>query len=488
MDTGASSTLPLYSKVSPPPVYSKFPPLNNKRVPESIPPSRNRVQPEYIPPSRNRVQPEYIPQSRNRVQPNPERTPLLWHRTEEGAGGAKAIWWSFNYAFMCQIPDYHEPAVLTSYSFEPELYPNLHMRLDESVTDFIRYFPPSSIQFGNVAIKEADDYHTRAITVNVHVRSHIPQILKAIQPYTQIHQNLDGGHVAEVMLNLTSLTDTLQRQIRYWRCARVDVEIIYPTQMSLKGKAEGSDYNKEKEGSDFNEEKEEISDSEHDGIDSLVVEAYNSPVAVNLPSVVIRKRLSLSSTDQEGRIEIISAASAKQTELTLEQGRISGRLATRQAVYANVKNKGEIYLDIDGNDQRVSDATDPLQALDVAAVTSGGGPVEIRLYTSVEYQGRFNLLHTGKVTLRRSYPELDLVYTADNENRLAGYIAEHGKLPPSPLPHIYLKAAYSGNVSLDLIHRLLPPSSGAGSVHYSHPLYLIVALLQLPIILLGVFE
>jgi len=232
--------------------------------------------------------------------------------------------------------------------------------------------------------------------------------------------------LAEVWDDLSALSKGTRSQIRSRYCARVDVEIVYPAQRP--------------------ESKAPLPHR----VDSLVVKAYNSHIMVDMPDVTFQNKLSLSSADRTGSINIVSAASAKQTNLYVEQGTISGLLATQGRVQANVEGKGEIVLDIDGNDNRVSTTESLSTTLDVRAKVYDGH-IQARLFSPVTYQGRFNLIHSGKVQIRRSSDRLPLKYTTNTSSRLAGFITADGKEPNSPLPNIELQTERSGDVTLELI-------------------------------------
>ncbi|KAG0298561.1 hypothetical protein BGZ98_000167, partial [Dissophora globulifera] len=376
-----------------------------------------------------------------------------------------------------------------NFSFDPAKHPNLDVQLDNAV-------------FGQIHLIEADDPHIREVKINLRIRASLDDILMAIRPQLNLIPHEEEGHLAKFSLDLSSLSKTTRHYVRNRKCARVDTEIVYPMQsLSLhrrpelarqeqrrldsftdttSGSDEGNGKDGEEDGGKQRDEKREEPEGipEHSTVDSLLINANNARIIVQLPTVTIQRRLSLRS---EQGIEIISAASAQRTELEVQQGSISARLATLNTVRAMVVGEGSIALDIDGNDKRVKDdGLPPAQSLDVNAKTAGGGNIEVRVFTPYAFQGRFDLRHNGKVELRRSTREMALEVTHESKNRLAGYLANYGKEPSSLLPNIALHAVNTGNVSLQLIHKDKEPPlpDASSSITYNPLAFLLVALMS----------
>ncbi|KAI7817445.1 hypothetical protein BC939DRAFT_329991 [Gamsiella multidivaricata] len=367
---------------------------------------------------------------------------------------------------------------------------------------------------------EADTPGSRTVDMKLKIRAPIDKVREAIQPKSITHPDLGHGQLAEVWVDVSAMTQTIRDQVRKWKCARVDVEIVYPIKRKERkepeglsegeGGEEGENGDKDEEGGDERNGRGGGRGDSETGLmgnviqstGSLIVQVHNSRVSVNLPNWVFRNKLSLSSTDKGGEIELLSAASTALTELKLEEGEISGRLATLHTVRAKVTDaEGRIQLDIDGNDKRIFSGSglrprmvanttmtmtatarrngtvmmaggdpaieaepeeDPAQALDLAAMTAGGGPIQVQVFTPIAYQGRFNLMHEGERQFRRSSNDVPVVYTVKNRHQLTGYMAMGRKEPTLLLPNVDIQARgfRSGNVLLEFIHRSPPRSGG----------------------------
>ncbi|KAI1315270.1 hypothetical protein EDD11_001051 [Mortierella claussenii] len=352
------------------------------------------------------------------------------------------VWKTYMAAFMCSKPGNGDPGVMYSFSFDPQNYSNVNLRMHESV-------------FGRISITEDDSEDVRDVKVIFHVKTSVPHVLKDIKPYISLLPHataaLDGLQIqsstADIWLDLSSIAAPTRGQLHQWRCVRVDVEIVYPTFGRLQ-------------------------------LDSLTIQAFTSNFVVNLPTITFRK-LSLISSGR-GEVELIGVASLRSTELKVDYGKITGRLSTQENVRAKVALGGEgIVLDIDRNDARVAESSallkekganeqkdaqdgsseremqlqrDQPRGLDISAQTMGGGAVHVRVFSPVPYQGHFDLVHNwGWVRFRRSNEDIPYKFTLNGWTRLTGFIAEDGEEPVSLLPNIALGAVYSGDVSLELI-------------------------------------
>ncbi|KAG0023571.1 hypothetical protein BGZ80_009004 [Entomortierella chlamydospora] len=254
--------------------------------------------------------------------------------------------WNRLSAINCATPYGSDPTVSTTYWFDPLKYPNLHVRLDDTL-------------FGKVLVSEAESPFDKNVKVNIKVSASMPSILEGIAPRIRLPEY--QSQLAEIWLDTTSLTREARENIRERLCVLTVIEIVYPLPANYTGSNSAS--------------LEQLYPA------SLNIETYNTQITVDVRSQAFSNKLAISNMGGIGNIHIISAASTKSTVLTLARGKISGRLSTQQAVYANVQGVGKVSLAIDANDRIVLPSSDKLQALDMSVSTDGS--IHMQLFGEV---------------------------------------------------------------------------------------------------------
>ncbi|KFH63430.1 hypothetical protein MVEG_10840 [Podila verticillata NRRL 6337] len=294
---------------------------------------------------------------------------------------------------MCSLPKGTEMRTSTSV-FPPSKDLSVILHVQEGI-------------YGNILVKESDDWAQRNITIRMSTgssRSFLDRIVHDV--------HLDpSAHTANVLVHMGTSDPRQTKHLLNNNCFRTNIEILYPRSSYSTGRLE--------------------------------VQVVYGEIALEFGGFLSRKPAaifeSLGLATMKGDVALRNVGVLKRTRIRTERGSVKGSLLTPTAVDVST-DSGNIDLKVHST---ALEGRGP-QYLDVILASTSGN---INLKLSPSFNGHFDLTSTS------SSPKITantwVRYTTNMTNKITGWVSDNGWEPPYVLPRIDLYSTSQVTVAIE---------------------------------------
>ncbi|KAF9311605.1 hypothetical protein BG003_007196 [Podila horticola] len=262
--------------------------------------------------------------------------------------------------------------------------------------------------YGNILVKESDDWAQRNITVLISSGSRLPNLLDTIAHDVRVNAL---ARTAEIFVHLGTKDPKDKKKLLDNNCFRTNIEIRYPRSSSS---------------------------SSSTGAGRLEAQVANGEIAMDFGNPLSRKPAvfeSLGLATTNGDVSLRNVGVLQRTRIRTDRGSVKGSLLSPGAVDVSTCD-GSIKLTVHSTALEGGCGQQRQCSLDLM-MASKRGQVDLKL--SPFFNGHFDL------TSASSKPIIEapnwVYYTTNQTTKIAGWISDNGWEPPYILPRIDL---YSG--------------------------------------------
>ncbi|KAG0034189.1 hypothetical protein BGZ81_005894 [Podila clonocystis] len=293
---------------------------------------------------------------------------------------------------MCSLPNDTEMRSSIS-SFPPSKDLNFILHVQEGI-------------YGNILVKESDDWSQRNITVRMSSGSRLPDLLDTITHDVRFNSL---ARTADIFVHLGTNDPNEKKKLLDNNCFRTNIEILYPRSSSSSSTGSGR----------------------------LEVQVAYGEIALDFGKPLSRKPAaifeSLGLATMKGDVSLKNVGVLQRTRIRTERGSVKGSLVTPGAADISA-DSGSIDLRV--HSTALGNGQYP-RSLDLM-LGSKSGDVDLKL--SPSFNGHFDLTSAAsKPTIEAS----TWVYITSNKTtKITGWVSDNGWEPSYFLPRIEM---YSGN-------------------------------------------
>ncbi|KAG0349692.1 hypothetical protein BG005_010817 [Podila minutissima] len=268
--------------------------------------------------------------------------------------------------------------------------------------------------YGNILVKESNDWAQRNITVHTSSGSRLPNLLDTVAIDVRLNSL---ARTAEIFVHLGTNDPEEKKKLLDDNCFRTNIEILYPRSSSSSSS----------------------SPSSSTGSGRLEVKVTYGEIALDFGKPLSRKPAaifeSLGLATMKGDVSLRNVGVLQRTRIRTERGSVKGTLLTPSAVDISTCD-GRIDLKVHSTALQGGHGQHP-SYLDLM-LASKSGSVDLQL--SPSFNGHFDL------TSASSTPTISALnwvhYTTNQTTKITGWVSDNGWEPPYMLPRIDL---YSGS-------------------------------------------